>query len=189
MANSEHESKHDRIPEFERQAQQIAKDFGLQFEQFDADGIVASLGSLLLVEFSYDRDEVIISLGSRAMPDEFFPLEYVAVLQGWIDREKLIERGRQLDRFVVSNGKDAEFPGPLCTPKWLMEGACQEQKDLEKLFSAAKIASTFSELARIGTDYMNVSHDGVLAEQSSIELGPAIVFGNLGRRLRYIGPQ
>ena len=163
------EPSHVDTSEFKAEAEQLAKKFGLRCEPFEDDGIVAPLGNTLLVQFSYDRDAMFVSLATRAKPHAFFPLEYVAVMRNWIHRDELIAHGRQVDRFVMEGGNEAEFPGPLRESAALLEWACSEQAALEEVFSDARIATTSAELAGIGEDYMGAQDTDTLAIHGSIE--------------------
>ena len=163
MADTRQKTRYLYTSEFQAEAEKLAARFDLHCESFDDDGIVAPLGNSLLVQFSYDRDAIIVSLGSRAKPHAFFPLEYVAVMRNWIHRDELIAHGRQVDRFVMDGGNDAEFPGPLRKSDALLEWACSQQAELEEVFSDARIATTSVELAGIGEDYMGAHDTGTLA--------------------------
>ena len=162
MADTREKPRHLYASEFQAEAEKLAARFGLHCESFDDDGIVAPLGDSLLVQFSYDRDAIIVSLGSRAKPDAFFPLEYVAVMGNWIHRDELIAHGRQVDCFVMDGANDAEFPGPLRKSDALLEWACSQQAELEEVFSDARIATTSRELAGICEDYMGAHHTETL---------------------------
>ena len=163
MADTMQELSYVDTSDFQAEAEKLAASCGLQCESFEDDGMVASLGDALLVQFSYDRDAIIVSLGSRAKPHAFFPLEYVAVMQKWIDRDELIAYGRKVDRSVMDGGNDAEFPGPLRKSDALLEWACSQQAELEEVFSDASIATTSVELAGICEDYTGAQDTETLA--------------------------
>ncbi len=112
---------------------------------------------------------MVVSLGTRAKPHAFFPLEYVGVMRNWIHRDELIAHGHQVDRFAMDGGNDAEFPGPLRESDALLEWACSQQTALEEVFSDSRIATTSAELARIGEDYMGAQDTETLAIHGSIE--------------------
>ena len=169
IADTMQEPSYVDTSEFKAEAEKLAEKFGLRCESFEDDGIVAPLGNTLLVQFSYDRDAMIVSLGTRAKPHAFFPLEYVAVMRNWIHRDELIAHGRQVDRFVMDGGNDAEFPGPLRESDALLKWVCSQQAALEQVFSDARIATTAAKLAGIGEDYMDAQDTKTLASHGSIE--------------------
>lgn len=119
--------------DFSRLAVSTAKEYGLRVDEISDRGVRASLDDLLF-EFTQDRGEIVVSLGSRHRPATYFAAEYVAVLLGDIPAEDLATYRKCVDEFVKSNTDGAAPPGLLRNTGWLLDWARQNARRLHKEF-------------------------------------------------------
>ena len=112
--------------DFKRSAVEKAKAHGLQIEGVDERGVHATLDDLI-IEFTQDHGDLVVSLASRHRPEACFAAEYVAVMLGAIEPAELVNYRESLDRFVASDVDDNP-PGPLRDTDWLLDWTCDNSE-------------------------------------------------------------